>query len=826
MNKRVAKTVFIAVLFSVALSIFCFFMEENNTIAVNDTVITNAHIPFEVNQQTASTKNVSSAMNSKLLEVDPILCEEGKDYTHMIESGGSLVFEYNYTKTEVQCEFVMRINRFDSADMRVKVYYYDASDSIQYVDCSRMEYDMYFTFILEKSVGKYYIEIQSAIHTSLQFRMYVPTVIEDIFIDNYNIRDYINSLYLGIGCTHEFRIVCNSTATYGVTMRLGQPLDGVSISGSKVTVSNITTLADKSVDIYFESVQSSDGKRYTVKTHTFFIKQPYKASCNIYDNKFNVEFKGLYGATVNDVYSAINYFYYFGGVRYDLIGNGDTVDIIHLPNVNAVSVFANIQYKNGYSETIDCLFEEIVYSLDDEINTNGKKRLLIDAMQNHGNIFKKIIVPKNIVTLNIRGGFSLNGVNIFITNDRTSPLYINFDTCDYSSSMAPALYYGGEQHVYLGIYGNCGIETSQEYAHGIDIPNLTISGGNLFVKGGRATIGTSWTTGGNGIQSTDLTLVDCKLYVSGGDGYLYYRSKNTGMAGMHGGNGIVTNSLTVKNSSIIAYGGDGGNGSDGISAKSGASGDKGGAGGNGGYGICAQNIDAVSSSFELYGGNGGNGGKGGDNVPAAPGLSGKDGGAGGNGGNGLCVQNIDAVSSSFELHGGNGGNGGNGSNGTNGSIGYDGVLIKTGGAGGIGGDGGNGGYGIYVQKISAVEPSFKLYGGNGGNGGIGGNGGDEVVDLDGNAGNGGKHGEGEKGSNVVIDGAEMSKGQIGIEGDKGKGGAKTESALPPSPVPYTKEERAHSVRQVTAIILIVSIVFYAAFLCRRKRSDPPDENGD
>ncbi len=653
-----------------------------------------------------NTKMTLSIRNDKQIGADLIRCEEGIEYTHTIEADTSLIFEYDYTKSEAQCEFVIMVSRPDSADMHVKVYYYDASNSIRYVDCLMTEYDTYFTFILEKSVGKYYIEIQGAIQRTLLFRLYVPTVIENIFIDNYNVKDS-ETLYLGISCTYEFRIVCNSTATYGVTMRLGQNLNGVSISGFSVSVSNLPTLVGKSIEIIIESMELNNGKRPTLKTYTFVIKQPYVASCNIYDNKFRVRFENLYGVPVSDVYSKIEYSYIWNGTEYDLDGAGDTADLVGLPNVEAVNVYARIQYKHGYTETVDCLYTEVTYSLRDSINTNGKKRLLIDARSDYNNSPKEIVVPKNIVTLNMKGGFSYYGVNIVIANDRTLPLSINLDRFDYTSNTVTALYYSGNQHVYLRLYGNCKIETNQKYAHGIDIPNLTIIGGGLEAVGGGAETGSAWTAAGSGIKATNLTIEDCNLIATGGKGYSS-SVKNNGKAGVHGGNGITVNSLTVKNSVITAHGGNGSDGasgtigSAGTSAMPGGLGGNGGAGGNGGYGIYTQKISVTGSSFKLYGGNGGAGGKGGS---GGSGGTVNTGGKGGNGGKyGDSGKGCNIAVNGAETSEGNlgyGGAGGTGGSGTKGGAGGNGYFSDCG-SGGTGSKSGNGVSG------SCVPDNFKV----------------------------------------------------------------------------------------------------------------------
>ena len=111
--------------------------------------------------------------------------------------------------------------------------------------------------------------------------------------------------------------------------------------------------------------------------YTFIIKHPYIAYGRIYDDRFHVEFKNLYGRAVDGVHSDISYYYIWDTVQYELSGNDKTADLVYIPNVDAVNIFAKITYKYGYQTTISSEYKETVYALRDNENTTGKKRLFL-----------------------------------------------------------------------------------------------------------------------------------------------------------------------------------------------------------------------------------------------------------------------------------------------------------------------------------------------------------------------------------------------------------------------------------------------------------------
>ena len=630
---------------------------------------------------------------------------EGTVCIDEIQAGESIVYEYIYTKNQPSCRFVLKSNVAEFDNILITVYYCDAANNIKSVEVIKADRIGQYYCDLNKNVGKYYIEIQSERFKSMQFSLYVPAVIESVLIDGLDVGNYINALYLGINSVHEFRIVCNAEATSGTSMRLGQQLDGVSLSDKKVTIKNMFTLENKSVDIYFETIDGNDSKMYT-----FIIKHPYIAYGRIYDDRFHVEFKNLYGRAVDGVHSDISYYYIWDTVQYELSGNDKTADLVYIPNVDAVNIFAKITYKYGYQTTISSEYKETVYALRDNENTTGKKRLLIDASYEYYNSPKEINVPKNIMTLNLKGTMSYYGVNIIIADNRTEPLYININNFSFTSNTSAAIFYSGNQHVYLNIFGRVTIETGFLGASAIDVPYITIAGGELDLLGENVETSTSLTAAGSGIKATDLSILGCVLKATGGHGR---NSKNNipGITGAYGGNGITTQRLTIKNSTVTAYGGngaDGGNGSAGTagnSSRAGGVGNPGGKGGNGGYGIYTGTCSVINSTLKLYGGDSGNGGKGGAGGNGGTlniGGRGGNGGKYGDSGKGCNINIASAEMNEGNLGvGGTGGAGGNGTKGGNGGNGY----FTNGGNGGIGSKNGNGSVGNFVPDNFRINVS-------------------------------------------------------------------------------------------------------------------------
>lgn len=278
--------------------------------------------------------------------------------------------------------------------------------------------------------------------------------------------------------------------------------------------------------------------------------------------------------------------------------------------------------------------------------------------------------------------------------------------------------YDGTTGVYYQTYGGNGRNGSAGTSGNtaIDVSNLYIYGGYVYIIGGNAGDGGNGGNGGKGYDETDG--------MGGFGGY----GADGGDAGSSGAGIIATNDVVILGGEVNVIGGSGGNGGNG------------GNGGDGGKGSDADGSGATSSKF-----NGSTGGYAGD---------GADGGSNSCGREAVLAENFIIYAGKITATGGNGGNiglggiGGKGGKGGapigNGQYGRDGYDGENGSAGGNSGNGGSG-----------INADTMIYGGIveaiGGDGaaGIGGSGYGYGVEIDG-------HNVNISGGNVTVTGGSDS----------------------------------------------------------------------
>lgn len=717
--------------------------------------------------ETDNIDTMLSIINNKdLSSSSPKVYSEGTKISTPITAGNYVVYTFNYNKKETQTRYYLKTNEQLGENVDVSMYYFDAENRLQSITLTKMGEVGNYRCNLVKSISNYYIVIQSEHYKVFEMDLYVPAHIEDILINGVSIYMYINSLYLGVGETYNFSVVCNSNATYGAKMRV--VTGNVTCTGNSVTLPNELSLLNSFVELAFETLDDNDYRMYL-----FEITHPYVVSSYISNDVMYVLFKDLYSNTISQTgCTQIEYYYNLDGKRYSLGYSGQSMDLASIPNIDALYIYADIYYDNGTKDKVQCYYSEKTYGITENVNLTGKKRLLIDAKNSGTTIDITLKIPTNITTVNIRGSANkvFNSYAISI-DSRSTALTINLYDFNFTAKNSRAIYMLGTGRLYLNIYGTSStIRTTYWGANAIEVPNLTINGktassSTFYVYGGNNYTYYSAKTAGTAIKvTTNLTVNACKLYAYGGKGELNNSYSYSGYHGAHGGIAVQTNTLTITGGSkAYLYGG---NGSYGLTGATGASRSKAANGINGsGY-----TISAAHGKDGETGGHGGNGGN------------------GGNGGLALSVTSVSGCSTeNLFLFGGNGGSGGAGGNGGRGGEGGNGAPTRdrkddndagTGGRGGNGGNGGDGGkfgLGGNACNLSSISATITLgicgiggRGGNGGEGGAGGKGGDDTQWIGAEA-SGGDGGDGGNGGNGYfnVGGVAGGGGYGGMKGDDG-----------------------------------------------------------
>ena len=737
-------------------------------------------------------------VSANRLKNSAIIFNEGANVNKKMAANQGLTFKFIYNKNVSQTQYLLKINETLGEQIDVSIYYVDTSNKTHNIELvSNGRVGQYFCD-LKRSIGTYYITIQSAYEKQLEFDLYVPAVIEGVEINNHNIASLVNRLYLGLGNVYDFNLIVNSDATYPeIKLRVVTGNTGITCAGNRLTVPNNTSLLNRNVEI---AIETADGNDY--KMYIFQVRRPYYATMTIQADTAIIECYDLFGDKVDDlVVSSIDYSYtYENGSQKYILENSSidlAVDLTYIPNYDDIRIQAIVRFDGGWTQApIEEIYNVELHNLSENVNFTNQKRVVYNAVNESETPNQTLRIPNNIRNVVVIGDSNklYSSLNI-IVESRSIPLTMNFYDFRFKSknSSDPAIKVIGNSSVYLNIYGACRIETENLQRDAISCYNLNIVGkvwkkeGNLtvnptlYIKAGSAKSAyNTHNVAGRGIYAggrVEIESLTADIY--GGSTNSVYSS---GYYGAHGGNAIECTTFTARtNAKVKLYGGDGGfgqNGSTGYNGTAGADGTNaygtlagahghnggiggnggtGGEGGNGGYALLASTASITSNcSVELYGGNGGDGGRGGN------------GGKGGNGGNGAPTSSREGYNDGGR--GGNAGRGGNGGNGGKFGFGgkaYSGLTLTnavlkdgyagTGGAGGNGGVGGNGGNGGADTMLAGCE-------GPGGNGGNGGNGGSGYFNIPGYAGSGGARGiRGSEGGN----GDNVSDGQPGSAGSQG-----------------------------------------------------------